>query len=49
MALDRLLDDAGKFKEVVRPVGKAVVWKPFVTVAGHEITPIPDASGRWRG
>ena len=34
MALDRLLDDAGKFKEVVRPVGKAVVWKPFVTVAG---------------
>ena len=26
--------DAGKFKEVVRPVGKAVVWKPFVMVAG---------------
>ena len=26
--------EAGKFKEVVRPVGKAVVWKPFVMVAG---------------
>ena len=26
--------DTGKFKEVVRPVGKAVVWKPFVMVAG---------------
>ena len=26
--------DAGKFKEVVRPVGKAVVWKPVVIVAG---------------
>ena len=26
--------DAGRFKEVVRPVGKAVVWKPFVMVAG---------------
>jgi hypothetical protein len=26
--------DAGKFKEVVRPVGKAVVWKPVVMVAG---------------
>ena len=26
--------DAGKFKEFVRPVGKAVVGKPFVIVAG---------------
>ena len=26
--------DAGRFKKVVRPVGKAVVWKPFVMVAG---------------
>ena len=26
--------DAGKFKEFVRPVGKAVVGKPFVMVAG---------------
>ena len=26
--------DAGVFQDVVRPVGKAVVWKPFVIVAG---------------
>ena len=26
--------DAGRFKKVVSPIGKAVVWKPFVTVAG---------------
>lgn len=26
--------DAGKFKEFVRPVGKAVVWETFVMVAG---------------
>src|ERR1035437_5578857 len=26
--------DAGRFKKVIRPVGKAVVWKPFVMVAG---------------
>ncbi len=26
--------DAGRFKKVVRPVGKAVVWKSFVTVTG---------------
>ena len=26
--------DAGKFKEVVCPVGEAVVWKPFVMEAG---------------
>ena len=26
--------DAGKFKEFIRPVGKTIVWEPFVIVAG---------------